>query len=217
MSDSLLTPEQADYSTNPKELDRILSFSDGVFAIAITLLAFNVDIPEIAKENIRTDLAHRLILLLPNLVSFVISFFVIGIYWVEHHRIFRFIRRYDNNLLWLNLILLFSVVILPFPTELLGTYGNERLAVIFYAGCLGLTGLAQTVLWWYAAGKHRLVDKALDSRYIRYLTVRTAAPPFIFLISIPLAYAHLRVAEVAWALLLIVQVMIPRRYHVVAD
>jgi uncharacterized membrane protein len=217
MSDLPDSPRRDDAASTSKELDRILTFSDGVFAIAITLLAFNVDIPDVARDSLRTDLPHRLLLLVPNLISFTISFGVIGIYWVEHHRIFRHIRRYDNNLLWLNLLLLFFIVVLPFPTELLGTYGNERLAVIFYAGCLALTGLAQTLLWWYAAGRRRLVDSTLDSRYIRYLSVRTAAPPVIFLTSIPLAYAHLRVAEIAWAFLLLAQLVIPRRYHVTPD
>lgn len=195
-----------------KELDRVLSFSDGVFAIAITLLAFNVDVPQIPFANVHTDLAARLWELVPSLISFAISFAVIGIYWVAHHQIFRHIRRYNTNLLWLNLLLLFFVAILPFPTGLLGTYGNQRLAVIFYAACLALTGLAQFLLWWYAAGKHRLVDRQLDPGVIRHMSIRTAVPSAIFIVSIPLAYAHLRIAEIAWALMLVAQIVVwPRK------
>ena len=98
---------------------RIEAFSDGVFAIAITLLVLNLQVPEIATVS---ELASKLGALWPKLVSYVLSFMVVGIYWVAHHNTFHYIKRSDRNLLWLNILMMLFVVFIPFPAALLGQY-----------------------------------------------------------------------------------------------
>ncbi len=130
---------------------RIMSFSDGIFAVAITLLILNIDIPAIPKDQVSRELGPALRGLAPHFRSFVISFLVIGVYWMAHHGVFRHIRRSDRTFLWANLLFMMSIVLLPFSTNLLSAYGEDRLAVMFYAGNLTMTGSLMALMWWYAS------------------------------------------------------------------
>jgi uncharacterized membrane protein len=96
-----------------REVARIAAFSDGVFAIAITLLALQLEIP----FGDRVDVWAGLRDLWPSFLSFAISFAVIGAYWIAHHRLFSLVERYDRRLLWLNLLALFFIVLMPFTTR----------------------------------------------------------------------------------------------------
>src|SRR5689334_11216404 len=99
-------------------LERIILFSDAVFAIAITLLVIELHLPnleEISDAALGRALAHTI----PHLISFFLSFFIIGIYWVAHHRMFGYVINYDAGLLWLNLFLLCFIVLMPFSSNIL--------------------------------------------------------------------------------------------------
>jgi uncharacterized membrane protein len=85
-----------------RELDRIVNFTDGVFAIVITLLILTIQVPEIPAASVGDELPGRLLALEPKVLSYVISFLVVAVYWMAHHRVFRPIRGYDETLLWLN-------------------------------------------------------------------------------------------------------------------
>ncbi len=110
-------------------LDRIVNFSDAVFAIVITLLVLDVRVPQIHPALVSQELPGRILDLSPKFLSYVISFLVIAIYWQAHHRVFRPIRSYDRMLLWLNFLLLMAISFLPFPTSLLGEYAGVQLSV----------------------------------------------------------------------------------------
>src|SRR5579875_1405631 len=100
------------------QLDRLILFSDAVFAIAITLLVLEIKIPATDWKNVITTekLNESLIEILPHFASFVFSFFIIGFYWTVHHRAFGFVTDFDGAVIWLNLLVLFFVVLLPFST-----------------------------------------------------------------------------------------------------
>ncbi len=140
--------------------NRLEAFSDGVFAVAITLLVLNLQIPQLATVS---ELVPKLGALWPKLLSYALSFVIVGIYWVAHHNTFHYIKRSDRNLLWLNILLLLCIVFLPFPTALLGQYPEQQVSVIIYAGTLVLTGLVLQALWWYATSRYRLVERS-DNR-----------------------------------------------------
>jgi uncharacterized membrane protein len=134
----------------------------------------------------------------PTLTSYALSFLVVGIYWIEHHRMFRVIRRYDTGLLWLNLLFLFMIVLIPFPTDLIDRFEGQQTAVILYAGVLAVTGLVVAGLWRHATYKHRLVDEDLSPETIRKgLWIRLAIPA-AFLISIPVAFVNPWAAMFVW-------------------
>jgi uncharacterized membrane protein len=124
-----------------RELDRIVNFSDGVFAIVITLLVLDIRVPDIPEGLVSQELPGRILALGPKFLSYVISFLVIAVYWQAHHRVFRPIRGYDGTLLWLNFLFLMAISFLPFPTSLLGEYGEEQLSVVIYASNAAIASL----------------------------------------------------------------------------
>jgi len=189
--------------------ERLLFFSDAVLAIAITLLAIELKLPESAAVLNSGDLARHLIEMGGKFLSFFISFTVIGLYWLSHHRLFAYIRRYDATLLWLNLLFLLGITFLPFATGLLGSHIGFFLTRTLYAVTVAFIGLAQTLIWVYATRKHRLVDRELDARLIRVLALRSLVPPVVFLLSIPLASVAPGLALILWGLTAFANVLIP--------
>ncbi|MCO5315132.1 MAG: TMEM175 family protein [Solirubrobacterales bacterium] len=128
-----------------KDLSRILAFTDGVFAIAITLLVLQIEVPNDLTSN--GDFVDALGDLLPDLFAFGISFAVIGIYWIGHHRLMRMVREYDRGLMWLTLLYLAWIVLLPFSSQLIGEYGNDiRLTATFYIVNLALIAVSQALM-----------------------------------------------------------------------
>ena len=135
------------------DVERAVFFSDAVFAIAITLLALEMRVPDDP-----TDLGEALLALWPRFFSFFISFWFVGTYWVAHHRAFRHIRGYDRRLLFMNLLFLMWIVLLPFSSSLLGEHGDRQLVVIVYALHIALAGLTLHWVWRYASRDERLMD-----------------------------------------------------------
>src|SRR3954453_1162054 len=130
---------------------RVEALSDGVIAIAITLLILEIDVPEGAGE----DLPHQLAEQWPSYLSYAVSFFVIGVICLNHHALFSHLGRVDRKLMALNLVLLFTIATIPWPTNLLATYmreggDGERLAALIYSGTLFAMGIAFGSLWSYA-------------------------------------------------------------------
>jgi uncharacterized membrane protein len=150
---------------------RLEAFSDGVFAIAITLLVLEIDIPGPGG-----DLAHEIGRLWPSFASYVVSFFTIGIIWVNHHTIVRRVARVDRTLLFLNLNLLLWVAFIPWPTALIATHlrdggANEHLAAAIYAATFLVMGWSFFGLWRHIAGSG-LLEAELDRRSARQLMRR---------------------------------------------
>lgn len=184
---------------NKLALDRMIFFSDAVFAIAITLLALNIKLPDYRSHLV--SLTQALSTTIPELQNYVISFLIVGSYWLSHHYYFRYIKRYDAVLAWLNLCFLMCIVFLPFPTVVLDSYSQHKLAVAFYAASMAVTGLAKTLLWCYACWRRRLIHRNLREQSIQFLTYRVLIPPCIFLVSILIAFFNPLFAELSWLLI----------------
>jgi|tagenome__1003787_1003787.scaffolds.fasta_scaffold20624896_2 uncharacterized membrane protein len=172
--------------------NRLEAFSDGVFAIAITLLVLEIHVPEHPEEG----LARALVDQWPAYASYVVSFFVIGIIWINHHAVFDHLVRVDRALLFLNLLLLFGVALLPWPTNVLATYmqeggADERVAAVLYTGVMTLMGASFGALWTYATRHRRLLDDSLSTEEIRLRTRRftIGAPVYAFAMLVGLVSA----------------------------
>jgi uncharacterized membrane protein len=165
---------------NSRETARLEAFSDGVIAIAITLLVLEIRVPPI-EEATQAELWHALRGLWPNYLGYVISFFTIGIMWANHHTIFRFIGRTDHYLILTNLLFLFFLATIPFPTALLADFlGHpaERVGIIVYSGWFLLTAISYNVLWRYASQGNRLIDPDADPAGVATITSRfNLGPP----------------------------------------
>lgn len=171
------------------ELERLIFFSDAVFAIAITLLALEIQVPQIPSGSEATLLPGALLSLWPKFFSFLISFWVIGFYWLAHHRTFHYINGYDHSLLLINLLFLMWLVLLPFSTSLLGEYGNQQIVEIIYAVHVAVTGLTLSWVWRHASRDPNLMDAArMDPFEFRYNELRALVVPLIFVISIGVSF-----------------------------
>jgi uncharacterized membrane protein len=156
--------------------ERLVFLSDAVFAIAMTLLALDVRLPELAPEQTAADLPAAVLGLAPEFSVYALSFLIIAGIWLEHHRMFNHIERYDYRLVWINFALLLSVAFLPVPNNALSRYPGEEATVLFYAVSLLFTGLWQLALWRYAVHGRRLVAADIDPHTVRYVALRGVIP-----------------------------------------
>jgi uncharacterized membrane protein len=182
-------------------LERLIFFSDCVFGIAITLLVLDVKIPAGAEAFNNDQLLTTLLGIWHKYLAYLISFLVIGSFWISHHRKFRVIKRYDNGLLLINLLLLMMIGFIPFPTAVISENAN-RTATIFYAIIMVLNGILVSILWWHAARNNHLIDAHM-TQHRRW---REAVGPFatttIFLLSIGIAFWDENLARLSWLLFL---------------
>lgn len=167
---------------------RIETLCDGVFAIAMTLMIFNIKSPGLLRVP-AASLAHALFALWPHFLAYAISFVMLGVYWVGHHNVFHYVRRSDRVLLWINIIFLMFVTVIPFSTAVLGNYPGEQVAVVLYACNLILVGSMLYAQWWYATALHRLVDRDLDPVLVRLAKRRILAGPAILLLAIAVSFS----------------------------
>lgn len=190
------------------EYDRVLFFSDAIFAIAITLLVLDIRVPGAVENNAAKEIHAAL----PNMYSFGISFVVIGLFWIGHHSLSRYIAAFDRGLIAINLLFLGVIAFLPFPTGLLRTGGNQptsRDATVFYAGCIAAAGLAELAIWLYARSKNLLVPAA-SPELRRNVTLRLLIAPVVFLLSIPVAFYSPDAATYCWLLILVANHLLSR-------
>ncbi|MBX3067823.1 MAG: DUF1211 domain-containing protein [Cryobacterium sp.] len=174
--------------------ERLVFFSDAVFAIAMTLLVVELKVPHVANAELGKALAE----LTPEFLSFILSFVVIGTVWMSHHRKFRAITGYTQTLVRINLVMLLAVASLPFTTSLLGRYGDDRISVYLYAATIATIGFLMSALWIYAWHKG-LIAKDVTVDVFRYVLVQSFSIPGIFLLSIPVAaLAGATAAEFTW-------------------
>lgn len=138
------------------EIGRLMAFSDGVFAVAITLLVFNVPVPAIAQTDALSRLPDALLHTAPPLLTFALSFFLVGFYWIRHHQLFRQVVSADVWLLWLNLVVLFLVCLLPFSAGVVGRYHDTVIGAEVYAVNLAAIAIAFSALYLYATRAHQV-------------------------------------------------------------
>ena len=177
-------------------MGRILALSDGVFAIATTLLILQIAVPVRTTD---AQLPAELLRLWPRYLAYLVSFVVIARFWVIHRVAFRLIARADGTLVWLNLTLLLLVGFLPFPTAVVGAHAGSPAAAVLYATSVVLAGIASTAYWWYASGRGNLL-KPEAGRQVRALRARGVTGPVFFALTLPIAYFAPNKAEIAWLL-----------------
>ena len=194
-----------------RDRDRIVNLSDGVFAIAITLLILDIRVPDIPENLVASELPGELLALWPKYLGYLLSFVGISTFWMIHHSIFRPIRDYDRTLLYLNFLFLMLVAFVPFPTSLLGEYGNYQLPVAIYAATLAVGRLLLTAIHWYSTRDDRLLGEAQDPRTVRFFLIRGLTIPAIFLLSIGISFFSVSAAVWSWLVMLAVDAVIVRR------
>jgi len=151
---------------------RLEAFSDGVFAIAITLLVLNIEIPEVDYNH----LSGAVIAILPKLLSYVLSFLLIGLYWIGHHFYLEHIERVDGNLVWLNIMLLLFICLMPFPTSLLGKYPLQQLSLMLYGLNLLAANFIGIAMVYYIHNNRHLTNQDYKDNFFKL-----QIPGFLFI------------------------------------
>lgn len=166
---------------------RLEALSDGVFAIVMTILVFEVSLPENPEGMTEAAVWRRLFLLIPTLFSYVVSFIILGIYWVGHRNQFNYIERADLTLTWLNLFFLMFVALVPFSASLIGAFPGEPPAIIVYGINLIAVALFHLSMWFYATRNNRLVYKDIPPNVIQLGMALSTAPLAAYFLAIILA------------------------------
>lgn len=173
---------------------RIEAFSDGVFAIVVTLLVFQLQVPKLTGPNISSALAASLWGMRSKFLSYALSFAIVCIWWVAHHHFFHLLRKANRGLLWSNSVFLLWLAFTPFPTALLGDYPGERLAVMCYAATMGLAGLSFSWMRYYSFFVTDLAREGLDRSLMTRSVVKSALNPALHFCALMLALVNTTIA-----------------------
>ena len=168
---------------------RLEAFSDGVIAIAITLLVLQISVPDAGAGELGDELLDQW----PSYAAFGLSFVVIGIMWVSHHSMFERIATVDRRLLFLNLLLLLGIAFLPFPTALLAQYlreggSNAHLAAAIYSATMAIIGVAFWMMWRHLYQRPHLLVAGIDRSMVRGAMHKSTVGPIVYTLTIGLAF-----------------------------
>lgn len=182
-------------SNDGNDTGRIEAFSDGVFAIAITLLVIEIGVPHVGgEESLFAALAKQW----PSYLGYAISFITIGIVWANHHNRFRYIVRSNHVLLFLNTLFLMCVAFIPFPTALLAEYMKDpeyqTTVVAVYSGVLLVTSIFFVTLWLYASSGYRLLDRSLSPGALRVMTRRYVVGTLLYAVTFVISFVSVTLA-----------------------
>ena len=185
--------------------ERIFGFSDGVFAIASTLLVININTHTLQNAFIAGNYND----FFQQVFSYAISFLIIASYWISYHKFFNYVKKIDNSLLWLNVFLLLLVAFIPFPTSIINTHSPHQNAQILYALSLGSVGLILTSMWIYAASQKKiLLSDTIKKETITYNIVRLSIASAIFFLSIILSFFSVTAAMYSWLLIFFARIFL---------
>jgi uncharacterized membrane protein len=204
---------------------RLETLTDGVFAVIMTILVFNVSVPELILfaegESTSERLLDRLMELWPDVRAYVVSFVTLNVYWLAHHRIFRWIVDVDRPLVWINISFLMTIGLIPFSTGLLAQYRDEQISALVYSFNSILAGAIVFCLYHYTKGHLELVDKTVPTVIRTRSGRRVLITMLTYSVAISTSFTHLSVSLFLFLLVLIPE-FIPDRYfgndkHTVMD
>ena len=179
--------EKALHNREAFQLERLILFTDAVFAIAITLLVIELKVPRL-EHRTEHEATNALLRLIPEFIGFLISFFIIAIYWTADHRIFRFVRHLDGKLIWLNIVFLLSIVLMPFTTAYQSEYGMLATPWVLYSMNIIATGLLQARIQTYLRHPDNGIVAAHERHHPDLDLVRPLMTPLVLAVSILLAF-----------------------------
>ena len=183
------------YRRGTDEFARVVFFSDAIFAIAMTLLVAGIDVPDGDRP-----LTARLGGEWPQVLSFFLSFVVIGYYWLAHHRLVAMVERVRQPFILLNLVYLALIAFLPFPTALIGQEDDAAISVVLYAGALAIASLLEAVMFHVLHRGGDLRIEVSEAEHRQWL-LASLVPVVVFALSIPLALVDTRAAMLSWILI----------------
>lgn len=178
--------------------ERVEFFSDAVFAIILTLLVLELHVPEVADNSSFDEYVTAMMPLIPKFISFILSFIMVSIYWVNHHYFFRHVHTVTLGLVWVNNLLLLTICFIPFPTALLGNHPTDQFPVMIYGIYSLISSLAFLNLRAYAI-RNKLLE--VDDESIKILGPKHSIPGiFIYALSILFSFVNVYISLVCFFL-----------------
>ena len=172
--------------------ERINTLSDGVFAIVMTILILDIKIDKSPHSHDALELIAKLWGLVPRIEVYIVSFLILGLFWISHHSQFHYIKKNDLNLLWINIIFLMFVSILPFSTDIAGEFTDHKLSLQILSFNLLIVNVLLSINWKYATYRHRLVDPLLSNKLINLYNRKNLITSLVFLIALILFHLEIR-------------------------
>ncbi|MBN8837659.1 MAG: DUF1211 domain-containing protein [Sphingobacteriia bacterium] len=197
------------------QLERIALFSDAVFAIAITLLIIEIKIPEIHPGEISDqELWHVLVQASPKFIGFFVSFFVVGLYWLGHHRLFAYVINTNSKLLWSNLLFLLPIVMMPFSTAFLSEYYDSslKLPLAIYTLTICMAGFFFFRLWQVIGNPKYDLSKNLSKAILNYNIARSLTIPLVFICACLLSLVNPGIAYLIPPITPLITYLVKRYY-----
>jgi len=194
------------------EKSRIAALVDGIFAVAMTLLVLDLKLPEGVKLSNDAEVWRQLVELNNHFSNYVLSFIVLGVFWIAHHSLFHFVRRVNRDLLWFNLSFLLFITLLPFSTNLISGHSSLHIPVAVYGANLSLLSLISLLQLRYLARHPELSHDQLTPSWVATYRLRTAIPAIIAAASIAISFFSPSLALSAYWLLLAYH-FLPGRHH----
>lgn len=195
------------------QVERLILFSDAVFAIAITLLVIEIKVPHFDENPTDEQLLHGFLHLIPEFIGFFVSFFVIGIYWRVHWVIFRYVEKVNMGIIFWNLFFLMTIVLMPFFSAFYSKYYFYNLPFGFYCFNVGLTGIVQLCLWRYMTRPKLGLCPGVNAEIRSHFSVRAITVPSVFLAAWLLAiFGFIWSARLIFIFIYPIQAFLQRRF-----
>ena len=170
---------------------RVETFSDGIFAIIITLLVLEIKVPQIEDHLSAKNLLAALLSILPKFISWIISFFTIAVIWVNHHKLFKQFKILDSGVFWWNAVLLLWTTFIPFPTAVLGDYPSNSVSIVFYGVVMSLMAASFSFMRLYVIRKKELLEEDVNFDLFKKGTLMSVLfGPVMYLSGIALGFIH---------------------------
>ncbi len=194
------------------KLEHVISFSEAIFAFAITIMTLSVDIPDLPTNLTQAELLDKLYELYPQFKSYIIIFAVIAIFWVSYHQVFNHIKGSHITMVYLNLLFLLLITLLSLSTSLVINYETYQIPYIIYCFIVIMTSLLLALIWWYATKNKHLVDQNLHPYFIKGIFLKLIFVPLVFTISIFISFVNLDIAHIFWLTIVPLNIVMRRRY-----
>lgn len=178
---------------------RTEAFSDGVFAIIVTLLVLEIKVPHLNDHTSSAELLDALAGMAPKIISWVASFFFISVMWVQHHNVFRMSEKIDYGMVWLNNIFLLFICFMPFPTALMGEYPHNRPAVLLFGLDVTIASLVQVWMYYYMA-KNYLLSHYDQKNVMRNVKRSFMLAPMLLIVATAVSFVSLLLPYVIYLL-----------------
>ena len=181
--------------------DRVITLTDAVLAIVMTLLVLEIVVPQLSQSEVATELPKRLRELLPDVWSYAISFIILGFFWIAHDDQFHYIMRANRTFLWITIFYLMFIAFIPFSTALIGEYVDQPISEVIYGINISVVLFWTYLQWRYATRKHQLVNTDLNPIFIARMSRRLLVGITLYPIAITVSYLNTQIS------------LIPPRYY----